>query len=250
MRRLLLLLVIPAGGVFGQCLASAKLPDPASTPSWNGWGPDASNARFQPAQAAQIPAAQVSRLKLKWAFGFPSAKSVLGQPSVTGGRVYIGVDTGMVYSLNAASGCMYWFYKADAGVRTAVTIAPLGERFAAYFGDLKANVYAIDAATGELLWKAHAEDHPSARITGAPKVFEKRIYVPVASGEEGGGGNANYACCTFRGSVVALDAASGRQIWKTYTIADERQANRKELERRAALGSCRRRRVELADHRC
>ena len=183
-----------------------------------------SNARFQSAEAAQLPVDQVPQLKLKWAFGFPGVRSVLGQPSIAGGRVYIGVDTGMVYALDANTGCMYWSYKADAGVRTAVTVASLTSdtppRYTAYFGDLKANVYAVNAATGELIWKLRVDDHASARITGAPKVFENRVYAPVASGEEGAGGNANYACCTFRGSVTALDATTGKQIWKTYTVAD------------------------------
>jgi len=148
-------------------------------------------------------------------------RSVLGQPSVAAGRVYIGVDTGMVYALDANIGCQLWSYKADAGVRSAITVAPFtNQRQAAYFGDLKANVYAVNATTGELIWKVHVDDHPSARITGAPKVFEGRVYVPVASGEEGAGGNANYACCTFRGSVVALYLETGKQIWKTYTIAE------------------------------
>ncbi len=158
----------------------------------------------------------MSRLKLKWAFGFPGVKSVMGQPSIAAGRVFLGVDTGLVYALDAVSGCVYWSFQADAGVRGAIII----EAAAAYFGDLKANVYAVDPSTGKLLWKVHVDDHPSARITGAPKVFEGRLYVPVASGEEGAGGQANYACCTFRGSVVALEASTGRQIWKTYTIAD------------------------------
>jgi polyvinyl alcohol dehydrogenase (cytochrome) len=138
------------------------------------------------------------------------------------GRVFIGVDTGNVYSLDAVTGCQYWSFHADAGVRTAISIEPLagGKGYAAHFGDIKANAYAVDAATGELLWKTKVDEHPSARITGAPKVFEGRLYVPVASGEEGAGVRQDYACCTFRGSVVALDAATGRQIWKTYTIAE------------------------------
>jgi len=192
-----------------------------SGPSWNGWGPDASNARFQPEQAAQIPAVQVPRLKLKWAFGFPGVKSVMGAPVVVGGRVFLGVDTGEVYSLDAATGCQYWTFKADAGVRSAITVAHAGSRLAAFFGDLKANVYAVDALTGEQIWKVHIDDHRSARVTAAPKVFEEHVYVPVASGEEGAAVIPKYACCTFRGSVVALDAATGRQLWKTYTIAEE-----------------------------
>src|SRR5581483_11602974 len=192
-----------------------------SGPSWNGWGPDASNARFQTEQAAQIPAAQVTRLRLKWAFGFPGVKSVMGAPVVVGGRVFLGVDTGEVYSLDAATGCQYWIFKAEAGVRSAITVAHVESRLAAFFGDLKANVYAVDVLTGEQLWKVHVDDHCSARVTASPKVFDGHVYVPVASGEEGAAVIPKYPCCTFRGSVVALDAATGRQIWKTYTIADE-----------------------------
>ncbi len=219
MKRFLLLLVSLTAPLWAQCPSGARIGDPAAAPSWNGWGADASNSRFQPDKTAQLPAAQVPQLKLKWAFGFPGVKSVLGQPSIAAGRVFIGVDTGSVYSLDAATGCSYWTFQADAGVRTAITVTTS----TAYFGDIKANVYAVDASTGKQLWKVHVEDHPSARITGAPKLFEGRLYVPVASGEEGAGGQPNYACCTFRGSVVALDASTGRQIWKTYTIADAAQ---------------------------
>jgi polyvinyl alcohol dehydrogenase (cytochrome) len=190
-------------------------------PAWNGWGVDLLNSRFQPAAGAQLTATRVAQLQLKWAFGFPGVKSVLGQPTVAGGRVFLGVDTGNVYALDAAKGCLYWSFQADAGVRSAITVERSGARYAAYFGDLKANAYAVDAASGELIWKASIDDHPSARITGAPKAFEGRVYIPVASGEEGAGVNSRYACCTFRGSVVALDAATGRRIWKTYMIADE-----------------------------
>jgi polyvinyl alcohol dehydrogenase (cytochrome) len=205
----------------GQCAGSRSINDPGAAPAWNGWGVDLSNSRFQPAKNAQLTPSQVSQLKLKWAFGFPDTKSVLGQPSVVSGRVFLGVDTGKVYSLDASSGCLYWSFQADAGVRTAIVVERLGTRFAAYFGDLKAKAYAVDAATGKLLWKFPLDDHPSARITGAPKVFEGRVYFPVASGEEGAAANPNYPCCTFRGSVTALDAATGGRLWKRYMIADK-----------------------------
>lgn len=214
------LLCLPlAGQLWAQCPGNTRMGDISAAPAWNGWGADASNSRFQPDKSAQIPVDQVSRLKLKWAFGFPGVKSVMGQPSIAARRVFLGVDTGLVYALDAASGCVYWSFQADAGVRSAISV----DAAAAYFGDLKANVYAVDPSTGKLIWKVHVDDHPSARITGAPKVFEGHLYVPVASGEEGAGGQANYGCCTFRGSVVALEASTGRQIWKTYTIADAPQ---------------------------
>ena len=213
-----------------QCPAISRFTDLSTGPSWNGWSPDGTNARFQSAQGAQLQADQVSRLKLKWSFGFPGASAVFGQPTVAGGRVFLGVDTGFVYALDAATGCVEWSFQADAGVRSAISVEALPQagaaqasppRYAAYFGDLKANAYAVDASTGALLWKVQIDPHPTARITGAPQFFESRLYFPVASGEEGAGNRPDYACCTFRGSVVALDAATGRQIWKTYTIVEE-----------------------------
>ncbi|HTB20800.1 MAG TPA: PQQ-binding-like beta-propeller repeat protein [Bryobacteraceae bacterium] len=203
-----------------QCASNPAFPDPASAASnWNGFGADISNSRFQSATGA-IPAAQVPGLKLKWAFGLPGAKQVYGEPSVVGGRVFVSGDTGVVYSLDASTGCLYWTFQADAGVRAAVSIKPAKPSSIAYVGDLKANVYALDAQKGTLLWKVQVDDHPTAHITGAPQVFEDRVYVPVASGEEGTSSDAQYPCCSFRGSVVALDAAKGKQLWKTWIISD------------------------------
>ena len=96
-----------------------------ATPSWNGWSVDATNARFQSAKAAGITAAQVPNLKLKWAFALPGAASMYGQPTIAGGRVFVGADTGYVYSLDAKSGCVAWGFLAEAGVRNAVSIGPV-----------------------------------------------------------------------------------------------------------------------------
>jgi polyvinyl alcohol dehydrogenase (cytochrome) len=204
--------------------AATTMADPTKGPRWNGWGVDAGNTRFQPATAAGLTAAQVPTLKLKWAFGFPNAGSMYGQPSVAGGRVYAGSDTGIVYSIDAATGCVYWSFRAQAGVRTAITIGAVEgskpARYAAYFGDVKAGVYAVDTATGKLIWTRKADPHPIARITGAPALYEGRLYVPVASLEELAGADPTYECCTFRGSIVAYDAATGKELWKTYTIPD------------------------------
>jgi polyvinyl alcohol dehydrogenase (cytochrome) len=202
-----------ASAMKNRCAASSAF---SGETSWNGWGFDQGNSRFQPSPG--IAAADVPRLKLKWAFAFPNANSSYGQPAIAGGRVYVGADTGFVYSLNAADGCVNWSFKAAAGVRTAITIGP---EHLAYFGDIKGNVYAVDANTGAQVWKQRADTHPIARITGAPKLEGGRLYVPVSSLEESGAGIPKYPCCTFRGSVVAYDARSGKQIWKAYAIPEE-----------------------------
>jgi polyvinyl alcohol dehydrogenase (cytochrome) len=91
---------------------------------------------------------------------------------------------------------------------------------AVFFGDIRGNVYSVDASNGELLWKIVIDPHPLSRITAAVSVYDGRVYVPVANLEEPGSAGYEYVCCTSRGIVVALDAATGKQIWKTYTITE------------------------------
>ena len=189
---------------------------------WNGWGVDLTNARFQTTAAAGLRAEDVPKLKVKWAFGIPYQVTVEAQPTVVGDRVYFGTATGSVYSLDARTGCQYWMFKADTRMRTALNIAELSRNhYTAYFGDAETNVYAVDAETGKLLWKTKLDDHPMAGITGAPKLYKGRLYVGVRSAsEEVAAGDPKYPCCTFRGSLVALDAASGKIAWKTWTVSD------------------------------
>jgi polyvinyl alcohol dehydrogenase (cytochrome) len=214
-----------AKNMSNQCRNNPALTDPARGPSWNGWGADVSNSRFQPAQAAGLTAAQVPQLKLKWVFGFPAGVSANTQPTIASGRVFVGSDNGFVYSLDSATGCVYWSFENGSIVRNALTIGPISgqgnSRYAVYFGDGKANVFALDAQTGKLLWKTKVDDHFVARITAGAKLYNGKLFVPVSSSEEFRSGNPDYPCCTSRGSVVALDANTGKQIWKAWVIPDE-----------------------------
>src|SRR5271166_6220315 len=130
------LLPLAAQTVSNPCGTNPPLSALASGPAWNGWGADLSNSRFQSAEAAQLTAAQVPRLKLKWSFGLPGAKQVFGEPVVVAGRVFFSADTGVVYSLNADTGCVYWMFQSDAGVRSAIVIRASKPSTIAYFGDL------------------------------------------------------------------------------------------------------------------
>lgn len=214
-----------------HCASNPDLVDPLAGPAWNGWGVDLANTRFQPAKAAGLSASDVPQLKLKWAFGFPGGVHTYGQPTIAGGRVFVGSDTSFVYSLDARSGCIYWSFLAQTGVRTAISIGPArgpsAAKYAIYFGDERANVYAVNAATGELIWKVLVDDHPLAHIAGAPALYEGRLYVPVSVAEETVSSNLHYPCCTFRGSVVALNADTGEKIWKSYTIPEAPKPVRK-----------------------
>jgi len=214
-----------------RCGTNPPLAAPASGPLWNGWGVDVANTRFQTGSAAGIGAADVPRLRLRWAFGFPNGVSAYAQPTLASGRVFTGSDIGYVYALDAATGCVYWSYETGVQVRTAVTIGTIKvqgrDRIVVFFGDLQANVYALDAHDGKLLWRTHVDDHYTARSTAAPTLYDGRLFVPVSSSEGFAAGTADYPCCRFRGSVVALDADTGSVRWKTYTISGENQPSRR-----------------------
>jgi polyvinyl alcohol dehydrogenase (cytochrome) len=212
-----------AGSATGRCSEKSAAPNFASGPRWNGWGASPANTRFQPEPEAGLTASLLPRLKLKWAFGFPDAIVSWAQPSVVGGRVFVGSQNGTVYALDARTGCIYWTFGANGGVRTTVSIGPRSgsNSFAAYFGDTSANLYALDAATGRQLWVRKLDSHPLARVTASPALHKGRLYVGLSSYEEAQGADPHYECCSFRGSLSAVDAHTGAIVWKTYTIEAE-----------------------------
>ena len=227
-----------AGAKMGE-LAAADLPacneelpplDFGDGPAFVNWGIQPTNSRYIEDAAAKLAPEQLASLKPRWAVRFPGANRARSQPNFAAGALFTGSHNGKVYALDMETGCVRWSYQASAEVRTGIVIGGLGASsatqtadsqapfFAAFFGDVLGNVYALDAATGAEVWRDRADDHPNATITGTPSLHEGRLYVPVSSLEVALPVDPYYECCTFRGSVVAYAAASGQRVWKTYTI--------------------------------
>lgn len=215
-----------AAAMTNACGPLASLPKPAPG-DWNGWANGAAGARYQADPGEGLAAPKLAKLRLKWAFGLPGASEMYAQPVVAQGQLFIGSDTGWVYALDPASGCVRWSFQAAGGVRTPVVLGKAGERTLAYFGDIKANAYALDARTGAQVWTTQVDGHRLARITGAPVLSRGRLYVPVSSHEEWLGADPSYPCCTFSGALAALDAATGRIVWKTQMIPQAAKPTRK-----------------------
>ncbi len=166
---------------------------------------------------------------MQWAFGVTDVTQSRSQPAIVGGRLFMASQSGAVYALDPATGCLHWTYKAQAGVRTAISVGPVGPAnaptgYAIYFADAQARAYAVDAATGKELWNRKVDEHRAARATGAPTLHAGRLYV-VTSGvsEETAASMPDYECCTFRGSLTALDATTGEVVWKTYTVDEPKR---------------------------
>jgi polyvinyl alcohol dehydrogenase (cytochrome) len=217
---------VPIAGACG----SSGVWDPTGLPGWNGWGAGLTNARFADAKTGGLTAADVPRLKLKWVFSLGDVTSTRSQPVVFGGRVFIGARTGHLYSIDATSGCTYWSFAANAGIASTATIGKVVDRYLAFVGDMGANLYAVDARTGEKVWERRVDEHPAAFLTATPQFHDGVLYVGASSFEEALAMDPKYPCCTFRGSISAFDAATGKLLWKSFTL-DETP-----IQQRAKMG--------------
>jgi polyvinyl alcohol dehydrogenase (cytochrome) len=199
---------------------------PQPSVAWNGWSPGTSNARFQTRELAGLSADQVPRLKLRWAFGFDGDVSAFSQPTVLDGHLFVGSAAGVVHAIRADRGCLEWTFQANGPVRAAILAVPLKGRHVLLFGDMTGWFYALQAETGQLIWKVHIDQHDSTRLTAAATAHEGVVYVPVSSWEESRASDPQYACCTFRGNVVALRISDGSQLWKTYLVGPSKETGR------------------------
>ena len=186
-------------------------------PSWNGWGNAETQNRYQPQPG--FTAADVPRLKLKWAFAYAGSRN--GQATVAGGRIFLTSTSGAVYAIDAETGCAYWRFDIPGGSRSSITIGRISgsgrARYAAYLtGWTERTAYALDAENGHLIWKVRVDDQQEVQMTGSPVLHAGRLYVPISSAEEAIAASDDHICCKFRGAVVAVNAATGKVVWERF----------------------------------
>jgi len=216
---LTVLLLVIAAPVLAECPPRASL-DGLNTA---GWGLDVQNRRFQ--ADARINASNVADLELAWSFGLDDSSSPHSYPLVTSDTVFIGSESGKLYALDRESGCTRWVFSADGNIRTAIVHGRVRingeERTLLFFGTFGARAYAVDALSGRLVWEKLMDEHRFSTLTGTPIFHDDRLFVPVSAYEVIAAAAPVYGCCTFRGSVAALDATTGEEIWRRYTIEEE-----------------------------
>lgn len=215
----------------GAVLVETRLPSSAfcaappaveNVVHWSGWGGGDGETGFIDADRAGLTAADLPNLELAWAFGFPDVTQVRSKPAVIDNRIIVGSAYGEVYSIDLESGCVHWVFAGDAAVRGAIAVGagPNGEP-TAFFADFRTNVYAIDATTGVLHWRATAATHADHVVTGSVAIHEGRVFVPLSSMEIISAGDPSYECCTSSGGVAAFSAVNGEALWEFRTVAEE-----------------------------
>jgi polyvinyl alcohol dehydrogenase (cytochrome) len=162
----------------------------------------------------------VMKLAPKWTFKTQADVSAI--PAVVGGYAYFPDWAGNLNKVNAATGALVWSkpistYDQVAGSVSRTAPAVVGNTL--YLGDQNGgHLSAIDATTGALLWTTQVDAHPAAILTAGPLVVNGVVYQGVASAEEALAANGSYPCCTFRGSIVAVNATTGVKLWQTYMV--------------------------------
>lgn len=194
-----------------------------TTASWTAWSPLPDNARYQGADGAGLDASRVGQLKLRWAFGFPGDVIAFAAPTLLRGTLFVGSAGGTVQALDARTGCIHWTYQADGPVRTPPTVVDHAGQPVLLFTDQVGGVYGVQALTGQPLWKTRVEAHEATRLTGAIAVHDGVAFVPAASWEETRAVDPAYVCCTFRGSVTALNVSDGSVVWKSWLVDEPRK---------------------------
>ena len=214
------------------CEGAASEFDLSQTPVFQHWGLDAGASHFMSSSVARVTGKNIASLELDWAFAYPDATRARSQPAFGAGAMFVGSQSGLVYAFDMQTGCTRWQFQASSEVRNGLTLEPWEAAEESidpllFFGDLTGNQYAISALTGDLRWKQRIDDHSAATLTAAAELSDGVLYVPVSSLEEGAAIAAGYPCCSFRGSIVALDAKSGDELWRRHFIplAEQRGAN-------------------------
>ena len=184
---------------------------------------------------------------------FPAAPACIRSPRWHSAESSWATDNGVVYSLDAKTGCVYWAYQADMFGRFAPIAAPIsghpGTRYAIFFVTRSTTAYALDAHDGKLLWKTQIRTGLN-NLSATAAYHDGRLYVPMSGTETLVGADLNYECCKSRGAVAALDANTGKVLWRHAERSGAAAPARRKREWQATMGARGRFGVEHAHRRC
>ena len=195
----------------GNVTAARAASDDGSNWLLNGRTFDAQH--FSPLK--QITDQNAAHLGLAWYLDIDSAVGIVSEPIVVDGVAFVSAPQSKVYAVDAASGRLLWKFDPKVRLNGAINgsysartnggVAVWEGRVFVGTGDCR--LVAIDATAGTQLWEATVCDAAQTGITGAPHVAKGKVFMGYNGSDDG-----------VRGSLVAYDAATGKELWRFWTV--------------------------------
>jgi polyvinyl alcohol dehydrogenase (cytochrome) len=190
---------------------------PAETPvpvtGRENWGLGRDNARH--VDDTRLDRRNVGKLELRWSIALPAVTAMRSQPVVAGETVFLGSKGAHLLALDRRSGCVRWSFKTDAPVHSSLTLDQTPDGVPTlFFADEMATVYAVDATRGTLRWRERVKWFPTSIISGPITYHDNRLFVPLSSFEVAAAGLPTHECCRTHGGIQALDASTGKAVWR------------------------------------
>ncbi|MET0271798.1 MAG: PQQ-binding-like beta-propeller repeat protein [Phenylobacterium sp.] len=212
-----------------MCAADRRGVDLSARPAQIGFGVDHENSRSMSAAQAGLTTRQAANLEVAWAFAMPKTGNLRGQGVVVGSTLfYPAAQAGYVLALDTRSGCVKWATPTPAGIRNSLAYGRLGPKgpLAVVGGD-GANLIALDARTGQQVWKVDPRHDKATPLSGTPIFAGDKIIVPISAIDVALAMRPTHACCKSHGAVVAIEAATGKTLWTWHTMEDSKPLGRK-----------------------
>jgi polyvinyl alcohol dehydrogenase (cytochrome) len=202
---------------------------------WNGWSPNDNNDRYQRETLPVTPATTTTEFKQLW-YTKLNGPAIMS-PTVYENYIYVATFTGMFYCLHADNGIILWqgnlsdiinnghvyYSRTSPLVYNNLIILGLSDRIILQaIGGNGSYFIAFDRFTGVLQWQTRVSSHPTSRITSTPQIANNRLFIGISSREEAFTRDPEYPCCTFQGSMIALDVNTGTFLWETKMIPDNK----------------------------
>ncbi|MEZ5937306.1 MAG: PQQ-binding-like beta-propeller repeat protein [Hyphomonadaceae bacterium] len=183
-----------------------------------GFGVDAKLTRNLSAKQAGLKKSQLANLEVAWAIGVPRSAGTGAGAAFIGDTAFINLG-GRLTALDAAEGCIKWKHEIQS--RNTPTIADINGKKALVFAAGGANIVAVDAVTGEEMWKGDGlPSNGIGAVRGGVVVHRDKVIVPISASGVAAAGNPKFECCVGHGAVIALSAKDGSRLWEYNTMKD------------------------------
>jgi polyvinyl alcohol dehydrogenase (cytochrome) len=206
-----------------RCPADKRVVDLTPAPAQIGFGVDYENSRRMSASQAGLKTADAARLEVAWTFALPRTSGLRGAGVVVGSTLfYPAGQASHILALDTKTGCVKWATQTPSQIRNSLAYGRLGKDgpLGLVAADAAGRLVALNAQTGEILWRADPRHDRTAPLSGSALIHDGKVIVPISGSDVGAAMRPTYECCKGHGAVAAVDGRDGKVLWTWHTMED------------------------------